>query len=96
MRPERSDTFLFDAIDEVFPFPVFFFPDQAVNVGFETGKTVVEIAGEFQVIDDRPVEAFARNQKRDARRIRRQQNGGDTALESSIGTRSISRWAILA
>ena len=37
------------------------------------GKLLVEVARELQVLDDRAVEALARNQQRNARRVRRQQ-----------------------
>ena len=65
----RSYAFFFDAIDEIFPFAVaVLMADQSVDVRFESREPVVEVACEFQVIDDRPVEAFTRNQQRNAGR----------------------------
>src|SRR5206468_625188 len=55
--------------------------DQAVDVGVEAGEFGVEVLHEAQVLDDAAVEAFARDQQRDARRVRRQHRGGDAALE---------------
>src|SRR5690606_6368979 len=54
---------------------------QAVDVRLETGEALVELAGELQVLHDGAVEAFARNQQRDAGRIRREQHAGDPAFE---------------
>ena len=56
----------------------------------------IELAGELKVFDDRLVEALAGDQQRDAGRIGRQQHAGDAPSSSSIGTRSISRWAMQA
>src|SRR5438045_3977775 len=50
--------------------------DQAVNVGIESRKLLVEVARELQELDDGAVKALARNQQWNARRIRRQQNAG--------------------
>src|SRR5205814_1063698 len=55
--------------------------DQAVNVGIESRKLLVEVARELQELDDGAVKALARNQQWNARRIRRQQNAGHAAFE---------------
>jgi hypothetical protein len=41
----------------------------------------LNIARELQVLDDRAVEALARDQQRNARRVRRQQHAGHAAFE---------------
>ena len=55
--------------------------DQPVHVGVEAGEGFVEAPREAQVVDDALVEAFARNQQRDTRRVRRQQRGRDAPLQ---------------
>ncbi len=52
-----------------------------MDVGLEAGEFLVELAGELQVAHDGRVEALARDQQRDARRIGRQQHGGDAAFQ---------------
>ena len=54
---------------------------QAMHVGGEAGEAGVELARELQVLHDLAVEALARDQQRDARRVRRQQRGGDAAFQ---------------
>jgi hypothetical protein len=61
-----------DAIHEIPQLAVDFALDQPVHVRLEPREALVEIAREAQVIDDRLVEAFARDQQRNARRLRRQ------------------------
>ena len=52
-----------------------------MHVGVEAREGGVELAREAQVVADLLVEALARDQQRDARRVRRQQAGGDAAFE---------------
>jgi EAL domain-containing protein (putative c-di-GMP-specific phosphodiesterase class I) len=53
---------LSDAIDKISALATQFACHQPMHVGFEAGEFLVEIAGEFQVIDNRLVEALPRNQ----------------------------------
>src|ERR1700693_1911962 len=69
------------AIDVVAKLPGVAGFHQAVDVGIESGKLLVEVARELKELDDRAVEALARNQQRNARWIRRQQHAGHAAFE---------------
>ena len=50
------------AVDEITALAVDFTLHQTMHVGFEAGEFFIEIAREFQVVDDGLVEAFAWNQ----------------------------------
>ncbi len=54
---------------------------QAVDVGLETRAELGELARELEVVHDLLVEDLARDQQRDARRVRRDQAGGDAAFQ---------------
>jgi hypothetical protein len=69
------------AIHEVAALAVHFALDQPVHVGLEAREALVEVACEAQVVDDGLVEALARDQQRNARRVRRQQDRGDAAFQ---------------
>ena len=55
--------------------------DQAVDVGFETGKLQIELAHELQVADDRSIEPLAGDQQRNPRRVGRHQHRGHPLLQ---------------
>ena len=58
--------------------------DQAVDIGLEARALAGDLARKLQVVDDLAVEHLARDQQRDAGRVRRQQvsaNMSDTWLE---------------
>src|SRR5487761_2049882 len=81
-RRHRSDYLrACDTVDEIALAAADILLDQAVDVGVEARKALVEIACELQVLDDLPVEALAGNQQRNPRRVRRQQHAGDAPLE---------------
>jgi hypothetical protein len=69
------------AIHEVIALAVHLALDEPVHVGLEAREALVEVAREAQVVDDRLVEALARDQQRNARRIRRQQDRGGAAFQ---------------
>ena len=52
-----------------------------MDVGFKPRKLLIEVAGEFQVLDDRAVETLAGNQERNAGRIRRQQHARHASFQ---------------
>jgi len=54
------------AINVIALLAIYFFLNQAMNVGFEAGEAFVEVAREFQVADDGFVEALAGDQERNA------------------------------
>src|SRR5690606_7957611 len=53
---------------------------QPVDVRLEAGIALVELAGELQILHDGAVETLARDQQRNARRIRGKQYARDAAL----------------
>ena len=52
-----------------------------MHVGVETRELLVELAHELQILDDGAVEALAGNQQRNARRVRRDQHGGNATFQ---------------
>src|SRR5690606_12841011 len=77
-----SDARCLDAIDVIALLAVFVsITRQAVHIGFKPGELGIEFTRELQIIDDTAVETLARNKQRNTRRIRCQQNAGDTAFE---------------
>src|SRR3569832_1270336 len=66
-----------DAIDVIARLAIDHVFDQAVYVGLEARKLVIEFAGEMQKTDDGGIEALARDQQRNARRVRRAKHGSD-------------------
>ena len=52
-----------------------------MDIGLKTGAAAVELTGELQVVHDFFVEHLTGDQQRNARRVRRDQTGGDAALE---------------
>src|SRR3569832_1188331 len=70
-----------DAIDVIARLAIDHVFDQAVYVGLEARKLVIEFAGELQITDDGGIEALARDQQRNARRVRRDQQNKDAPFE---------------
>src|SRR5262245_28062698 len=84
--PEKLSTIIHvvrsaHAIQEVFSATVDLLLDQTVDVGPESREAGVELPSEAQVAHDRSVDTLARDQQRDARRVRRQQYRRHAALE---------------
>src|SRR5471032_3571911 len=68
-------------IDEILDTPIDHLSDQPVDIRMEAREAFVELTCETQIIDDRLVEPLARNQQRNARRVRRQQDAGHAPFE---------------
>src|SRR5207237_5521093 len=80
-RRSGASSVVTHAIDEVVAARVAFLLDQTVHVRIEAGEGVVELAREAQEVDDLAVEALARNQQRNAGRIRCEQRCRDAPFQ---------------
>src|SRR5215210_3355096 len=69
------------AIYVVLELPLGLLHDEPMYVGLEAGELRIELPRELQIAHDRRVEAFSRDQQRNAGRIGRQQDARDAALE---------------
>ena len=71
----------FYTIDVVLFAPIDLSLNQSMNVSFKTWELLIEISSEAQVINNSTVKTFARNQQRNAGRVRREQDGGNAVFE---------------
>ena len=61
-----------DAIEEIFRDVVrILFFNKSVYIGFKPGELCCKVASKFEILNDAVIDALARNQKRNSRRVRR-------------------------